>query len=90
MISCFAAKSGEAHYEEERLEGLRGVYASPVAANGRIYILGRQGASVVIEDSPKLNVVGRNKLDDRFDASPAIIGDALYLRGHKSLYCIAN
>lgn len=90
MISCFAAKSGKAHYEEERLEGLRGVYASPVAANGRIYILGRQGASVVIEDSPKLNVVGRNKLDDRFDASPAIIGDALYLRGHKSLYCIAN
>jgi outer membrane protein assembly factor BamB len=90
MISCFAAPTGKAHYEEERLEGLRGVYASPVGANGYVYILGRQGASVVIKDSPELTIVGRNKLDDRFDASPAIVGNHLYLRGHNNLYCIVE
>jgi outer membrane protein assembly factor BamB len=90
MISCFAAPTGKAHYEEERLEGLRGVYASPVGANGYVYILGRQGALVVIKDSPELTIVGRNKLDDRFDASPAIVGNHLYLRGHNNLYCIVE
>lgn len=90
MISCFDAKTGKAHYEEERLEGLRGVYASPVGANGHVYIVGRQGGSIVIKDSPKLTIVGRSALDDRFDASPVIIGNALYLRGHKNLYCIAE
>jgi len=35
-------------------------------------------------------VLAINKLDDGFDASPAIVGDELYLKGNKSLYCIAK
>jgi outer membrane protein assembly factor BamB len=89
-LSCFDAKTGKPYYEAERLNGLFGVYASPLGAAGRVYILGRDGGALVIKKSDKLEVMATNKLDDRFDASPAAVGRELYLRGHESLYCIAQ
>jgi outer membrane protein assembly factor BamB len=89
-LSCFDAKTGKPHYEAERLQGLVGMYASPVGAAGRVYILGRDGGAVVIKKSDKLEVLATNKLADKFDASPAAVGRELYLRGHENLYCIAE
>jgi outer membrane protein assembly factor BamB len=89
-LSCFDARTGKPYYEAERLSGLFGVYASPLGAAGRVYIVGRDGGAVVIRKSDKLEVLATNKLEDRFDASPAAIGGELYLRGHESLYCIAQ
>jgi outer membrane protein assembly factor BamB len=90
ILSCFNAKTGEAYYSQQRLEGIQGVYASPVAANDRVYFAGRNGATVVIKHGPMLEVLATNILADRFDASPAIVGNQLFLRGHKNLYCIAS
>src|SRR5262245_17470757 len=70
VLSCFDAKTGEPYFEKERLEGIRGVYASPVSASDRIYVLGREGACVVLKKGPKPEVVAINKLADmRSDAS---------------------
>ena len=73
----------------ERLEGLRGVYASPVGAAGRVYLLGRDGGALVLKQGDKAEVLATNKLDDHFDASPAAVGNQMFLRGKKNLYCIA-
>ena len=90
-LSCFAAKTGKPHFEAERIgDLLGGVYGSPVGANGRVYLTGRDGKFVVIKDADQLEVLASNKLDDRFDASPAAVGKQLFLRGHQSLYCIAE
>jgi outer membrane protein assembly factor BamB len=90
FLSCLNAHTGEAFYQDQRLEGLRGVYASPVAANGYVYLVGREGAVMVIKDAPTFEVVATNHLSDRLDASPVMIGKELYLRGHQHLYCIAE
>ena len=90
VLSCFDAKSGKPLFSEERIEGLGGVYASPVGAGSRVYLAGREGAIVVIKDSDKLEVLATNKLDDKFDASPAVVGNELFLRGHGNLYCLAE
>ena len=90
ILSCFDATSGKALIDAERIEGLQGVYASPVAANGRVYLVGRNGATVVIKQSDQLEKLASNQLDEKFDASPAIAGRDLFLRGHSSLYCIAE
>jgi outer membrane protein assembly factor BamB len=89
-LSCFDAKTGKPHYEAERLTGLFGMYASPVGAGGRVYIVGRDGGAVVLKKSEKLEVLATNKLSDKFDASPAAVGNELFLRGHEHLYCIAE
>ena len=89
VLSCVDAKSGQPHYARQRLEGLKGVYASPVGAKGRVYVVGRNGKTAVIQHGPELKLLATNALDDSFTASPAIVGDELFLRGDRHLYCIA-
>jgi outer membrane protein assembly factor BamB len=90
ILTCLDAKSGRALIDAERIEALRGIYASPVGADGRVYLVGRNGATLVIKPSEKLEVLATNQLDEKLDASPAIVGKELYLRGKEYLYCIAE
>ncbi|MBI4658388.1 MAG: PQQ-like beta-propeller repeat protein [Verrucomicrobia bacterium] len=89
ILSCFEANTGKALIDAQRVEGIGELYASPVGAAGRVYIVGRDGRALVIKKSPQFEVVASNKLEDRFDASPAIVGNQLFLRGRENLYCIA-
>ena len=90
ILSVRDTKSGKLLVEGERLDGVSGVYASPVSAGGRVYIAGRNGTVAVLKDSAKLEVLATNKLDDKFDCSPAVAGKQLFLRGKENLYCIAK
>lgn len=89
ILTCLDAKTGKPVYDKQRLDGLDSIYASFVAANGHIYIAGREGTTLVLEDGPEFKVVARNTLDDGFDASPAVAGIELFLRSRSHLYCIA-
>jgi outer membrane protein assembly factor BamB len=89
ILSCLNAKTGEVYYTRQRLEGISGTYASPVGVGGRVYLVGRNGTSVVIRHGDRFEVLAKNVLADRFEASPAVVGDELYLRGNRYLYCIA-
>ncbi len=90
MLSCFDAKTGQPHFEAERLEELRGVYASPVSAKDRVYVLGRDGKCVVLKKGSKLEILATNTLDDKTDASIAMAGNELFIRGHQNVYCISE
>ena len=90
MLSIFDARTGKPEVEMERLNGLAGVYASPVGASGRVYLAGRDGGVVVLKEGPRVEVLATNRLDDGFDASPAVVGNRLYLRGRASLYCVGE
>jgi outer membrane protein assembly factor BamB len=90
ILTTLDARTGEPLYDPIRLEGLSEVYASPVGASGRVYLLGRDGNALVIENGPEFKILAQNSLDDGFDASPAIVGEEMYLRGYRSLYKIAE
>jgi outer membrane protein assembly factor BamB len=90
MITRVDARTGEDKPGAFRLPGMHNVFASPVAAAGRVYITSREGLTVVLKDGDALEVVAQNRLDDQFSASAAVAGDALFLRGEKHLYCIAG
>ena len=90
ILSVRETKTGKSLVEGERLEGISGVYASPVSAAGKVYIAGRNGGVSVLKDSAKLEVLATNELDEKFDCSPAIAGKQLFLRGKEYLYCIAE
>jgi len=89
VLSCFDATTGQANFEHERLEGLYNIYASPVAARDRVYVLGREGVCLALKKGSKLEILATNKLDDQIDASPALAGNEIFIRGHHNLYCIA-
>jgi hypothetical protein len=73
-----------------RIDKVPNVFASPVGAAGRVYIPGREGATVVLKHGPSLDVIAVNELSDGFDASPALVDGEIYLRGYRYLYCIAE
>ncbi|MGI9243105.1 MAG: PQQ-binding-like beta-propeller repeat protein [Verrucomicrobiales bacterium] len=89
ILTCLDAKTGDALYSRERIDGIRGVYASPLGAGGNVYLLGREGGCVVIKAGDDLEPIATNQLDEKFDASPVLVGDDLFLRGHEYLYCIS-
>jgi outer membrane protein assembly factor BamB len=90
VLSAFDAATGKPHYQVQRLEAAPNVFASPVAAADRIYIAGQEGTTVVLKAGPAFEVLTANKLDDGFNASPALVDDTIYLRGHEHLYAIAG
>ena len=93
ILSNLDAKTGEVLFGPERLEGIdaeSGVYASPVGAADRVYIAAQNGVTLVLARGPEFEMLASNQLDDAFDASPAIAGNELFLRGREHLYCPAT
>ena len=89
FLTCLDARTGEAHYPKTRLPEGPSFSASPVGAAGRLYLTSEEGLTLVVQRGPEYRVLATNRLDDRFHASPIIVGDRMYLRGFAPLYCIA-
>ncbi len=90
VLSCVDAATGQPHYTAQRIPGLRTIYASPIAAGGNVYLTGRSGTTVVIEDANELKIVASNSVGETVDATPAPVGNELFIRGEKHLFCIVD
>ncbi|HMP81026.1 MAG TPA: PQQ-binding-like beta-propeller repeat protein, partial [Pirellulaceae bacterium] len=91
IISVVDARKGEVLVAQTRLPGLDTIYASPLAAGGRVYFAGRNGNTTVVEHRDgELHVLATNELGETIDASPIAIGDQLYIRGEHHVFCIAE
>ena len=63
-LTCFDAKSGDKHYEQERLGADGGYYASPIAATGHVYLCSEKGVVTVVEAGDALLVTTRAHAQD--------------------------
>ncbi len=85
ILSCFKADDGALQYSD-RIGAAGAYFASPIAANGKIYFTSRNGIITVIEDGEKLNILARNDLDEIISATPAIVDNKIYVRTDTNLY----
>lgn len=90
ILTRVNAKTGLDEPGAFRLNGIRNVYGSPVAAAGRVYITDLNGATLVISAGASPRNLSLNYLDDQFSASPVLVDRELILRGHNHLYCLAE
>ncbi len=90
LLSCVDAATGKPYYTTQRIDQLNSTYASPVAAGGKIYLSGRSGTIAVIEDSSEFKVLATNSMGETVDATPAPVGDQLFIRGQQHLFCISE
>ncbi|MCH7658848.1 MAG: PQQ-binding-like beta-propeller repeat protein [Bacteroidetes bacterium] len=89
IITCVNAESGKVLYRE-RL-GASGPYlASPIVANGNIYISSSKGVITVIKAGDKLEILAQNDLGEKIFSTPAVIGNALYVRTTENLYAFGE
>jgi outer membrane protein assembly factor BamB len=89
-ISCFDTRTGKPHFEASTVQGIFNAYASPVASRQHVFVLGREGKCAVLKQSDTLEVVATNSVGEGTDASIAIVGNELFIRGKENLFCIAE
>ena len=78
-------ESGKLIYEE-RVDAPGAYFASPVAAEGRIYVASDQGEVTVIKGGDSMQVLAHNKLGEPILASPAVSDDTLFIRTAKRIW----
>lgn len=86
VASCMKADTGELIWQE-RVGG--NFSASPLVAEGRIYFLGDDGETTVIEAGPEFKVLAKNALGEKCQASPAISQKRIFIRTAGNLFCLA-
>lgn len=96
FATCLETKTGKVIYKE-RLpgamaggRGARPFYASAVLGKGHYFAVSRRGGTFVIEAAPEFKLTASNSLadDTDFNGTPALVGNELFLRSNRALYCI--
>jgi outer membrane protein assembly factor BamB len=85
-LMCLDAKTGQLHYQE--LTHRTRHRASPVFADGKIYLNARDGKISVVKAGPKFEMLAQNDLGEEISASPAISNGTIYLRTFDALWAI--
>lgn len=86
MFTCLDPQSGRPLYQEERLDALGDYYASPVAADGRLYVTSQRGVLTVVKAGDAFEKLAQTDLGEVVQASPAVVGDTLFIRTAGHLY----
>ena len=87
ILHCIDASSGKIVWLE-RLSGVH--WASPVYADGKVYILSENGVTIVLRPGAKYDEVARNDIGDTCLASMAVSQGNFYIRSAQHLYCIGK
>ncbi len=87
VITCLDGVTGETLWQD-RVGG--NFSASPVYADGHIYIVGEEGESFVVEPGDEYNVIATNTLEAGSLSSPAVVGNSILLRTATHLYRLAE
>ena len=73
--------------QEERLPGVGGYYASPVAGDGKVYFASEQGVASVVANEHDWRVISSHEFHEKLYATPAIDSGRVFIRSEQALYC---
>jgi outer membrane protein assembly factor BamB len=92
FMECIDMKSGKVVYEERMpsTKNNAAVWASPILVGDRVYVTNQSGDTHVIRASPKFELLATNSVGEYSNSTLAVSDGALYLRTHKSLWCIGQ
>jgi outer membrane protein assembly factor BamB len=89
ILTCMDGEAGTVLYRE-RIGAPGAYFASPVAANGYIYIPSGKGIVTVLRAGRQLEIAAQSRLNDDFFATPVIVDNHMYFRGRRSLYAYGD
>jgi hypothetical protein len=85
IASCFDAIGGQLIWRERIGREYR---ASPISADGRLYLFGWDGRTTILAAGRQFRRLAENPLDGSLAATPAVAGRAIYVRTATHLYCL--
>jgi outer membrane protein assembly factor BamB len=89
IVSCLDATNGEPQ-KQARVPGTGNYYSSPVAGDGKIYLLDQRGKLTVIDAARQWKVLSTASFGEDGYATPAILDGKIYLRTAGHMYCFAG
>ncbi len=87
VVVCYDAKTGEKQWEKEFDNE---IWSSPVIADGKLYIVDKEGITHIMKADKSGTVIAEPELGEQGFALPAFADGVIYLRGTKNLYCIGK
>lgn len=90
ILTATDARTGKTVFGPERLNQLKMVYASLVSGGDHIYLCSREGEVLVLKHGDSLSIAANTNLGEPIDATPAIAGNQLLIRGQEHLFCFEN
>lgn len=89
-VTTFKPLSGEVIQKGRIKGGGTNFYSSPVAADGKVYIVSRKGKVSVLKSGGSLDILALNDMGELCFATPAIANGKIYLRTVNTLYCFGQ
>lgn len=90
IMTALDASTGKM-LKQARLTGALGDYfSSPVAADGRLYVVSQEGKVVVAKPGAEWEILAINTLNEAVNATPAFVDGRIFIRTHENLYCFAK
>ena len=87
-LFCYDARTGQEHYKVRLGKGNTGFSASPVAADGKIYLTSEMGDVYVVRSGSEYELLGQGSTGEVTMATPAISEGVLYFRTREHLLAI--
>lgn len=90
ISASFDARTGDEIWTKKRISNLGNYYASPIAGDGKLYVMGENGFLVVLRQGPDVEILAKNDMGDTCIATPAIADGRIYVRTLKKLFCFSE
>jgi outer membrane protein assembly factor BamB len=90
ILTCYSLRSGEQKYEQRLPDVGSGFSASPVAADGKLYLPSEDGDVFVVRAGPEFGLIARNAMGQPLMATPAISEGMLFVRGERDLFAVGR
>jgi outer membrane protein assembly factor BamB len=89
VLAAYDVKTGQRVYQE-RVAGGGSFSASPVAADGKLYLTSEDGDVFVVKAGPKYELLATNNMSQVIMATPAIANGVIFIRGLKDVFAIGQ
>ena len=90
LLDCYDLKTGAEIYRERIPHHKSGFSASPVAADGKIYLPSEDGDMFVVKAGPKFEILATNPMGELLMATPAISAGKMFVRSQHHLFAISQ
>jgi outer membrane protein assembly factor BamB len=90
VLDAYEVRTGEEIYRERIPHEGSGFSASPVAADGKVYLSSEDGDIFIVRAGRASEILGRQRMGEPLMATPALAGDTMYVRGQRHLFAISG
>ena len=90
LMQCVEAETGKSYYDQQTTHRRERVRASPIYADGHVYLTARDGRITVVKAGKEFEIVAQNDTDEDQAATPVISNGTIYLRTFNALWAIRN